>query len=384
MKYYVIAGEASGDMHASNLVRALRARDPGGQFRGFGGDAMQQQGVELVRHFRSVAYMGFVEVLFHLRRILRNIRLCKEDIAQFQPDCVILVDYPGFNLRIVPYAHKLGCKVFYYISPQLWAWKSSRVHSIRKYTHKMFVILPFEKAFYAKHHVDVEFVGHPLLDAIPAPDARVPAKLPEDISDPVIAVLPGSRKQEIQKKLPVMLALARQFPDLCFLVACAPGMDPEFYRKFPEGHNIHYLYGQTYAILSSAVAALVTSGTATLETALFHVPEIVCYKGNPVSYQIARRLVKVPFISLVNLIMGKEVVPELIQRRFTEKKLRAAFERLLYNTDYRLAMQEEYAHLREMLGVPGAAERTAEMILQMLQGSDRLNTKAAGVTDAAS
>lgn len=368
MRYYIIAGEASGDLHASHLVEEIKKQDANALFRGLGGDKMKQQGVELLKHYSETAYMGFAEVILHLRAILNNIESCKKDIREWQPDCVILVDYPGFNLRIAPFAKQNGLKVFYYISPQLWAWKSSRVEIIKKYVDRMFVILPFEKDFYNKFNYAVDFVGHPLLDEIGNREKSPGFYKSNHLSnDPIIGILPGSRKQEISVKLPVMLQMAKRFPKFQFVVACAPGVEKSFYEKFSTEHNIFYLAGQTYDILQHSEAALVTSGTATLETALLGVPQIVCYKGSPVSYMIARQLVKVKYISLVNLIMDKQVVPELIQFKFTEKNLLAELERLLFNDDYRTGMTEAYSLLREKLGGEGASAKTAALIVNHLQ-----------------
>ena len=375
MRYYIIAGEASGDLHASNLIEEIRLLDKNAEFRGFGGDKMKEQGVHLFKHYKETAYMGFIEVALHLRAILNNIELCKKDITAFQPDCVILVDYPGFNLRIAPFAKKAGFKVLYYISPQLWAWKSSRAEILKKYVDKLYVILPFEKEFYKKFNYEVEYVGHPLLDEI-SDKIKDPLFYKKNALtfDPIIAVLSGSRKQEIAVKLPIMLSMAKQFPKFQFVVACAPGIDKNFYTQFVREHNVHYLLNQTYDILQHSEAALVTSGTATLETALFNVPQIVCYKGSVISYAIAKQLIKVKYISLVNLIAGKAVVPELIQFKLNEKNLRIHFERLVYNDEYRSTMREEYQILKDKLGNAGASERTAKLIYQFLQSQVDINT----------
>lgn len=364
MKYYIIAGEASGDLHGANLVEAIRQLDNNAQFRGFGGDKMFDAGVDLFRHYKDTAYMGFVEVLMHLRAILKNIEECKKDILTYKPDAVVLVDYPGFNLRIAPFAKKSGLKVFYYISPQLWAWKSGRVEIIKKSVDQLFAILPFEKEWYKQHDYDVTYVGHPLLDEI------AKEQKPDDFyqknnlnSKPIVAILPGSRKQEIAIKLPVMLSMAKYYPDLQFVVACAPGIDQAYYEQFTRAQNVSYCVNQTYAILMHSKAALVTSGTATLETALFNVPQIVCYKGSAISYQIAKRLIKVKYISLVNLIADAPIVPELIQQEFNEANLKAHFERLIYNNDYRQKMRAEYQEVRNILGGEGASRLTAREIL---------------------
>lgn len=364
MRYYIIAGEASGDLHAANLVKEIKALDPQAELRGIGGDGMQLVGVELVRHYRDTAYMGFLEVILHLRKILAHIRFCKQDIAQWKPDVLILVDYPGFNLRIAPFAHAMGIQVSYYISPQLWAWKSSRVEIIKKYVHQLLVILPFEEKFYAQYQYPVTFVGHPLLDAIHqfTPDDAFLAK--HQLRDKkYIAILPGSRKQEIRVKLPIMLSVMDAFPEYTFVVACAPGLDLDFYKEYAKTQRVQFIQGATYQILQHAHAALVTSGTATLETALFRVPQIVCYKGSAISYHIAKRLVHIKYISLVNLIADKEVVPELIQHALTHDNLVKQLSVLVQDTEERKLMLQEYAHLAEILGGPGASKRAAMEVI---------------------
>lgn len=363
MKYYIIAGEASGDLHGSNLLRELRQRDPGAEFRCWGGDLMQQQGATLVKHYRDLAFMGFAEVLMNIRTILRNISFCKEDIAAWKPDVVILVDYPGFNLRIAGFVKTIGIPVFYYISPQIWAWKESRVHKIKKIVDRMFVILPFETAFYAKYDFPVDFVGHPLLDAIKTYSGELGLKAGDDRK--IVALLPGSRKQEIGTMLPVMLECAKHFPQFRFVIAGAPAQTPAYYEQFTAGKNIEIVFNQTYALLSRSYAALVTSGTATLETALFNVPEVVCYKGSAVSYHIAKRLVKVKYISLVNLVMDREVVRELIQDEFNINQLVAELGKITSENGH-AAMLQEYSTLREKLGGEGASRKTAERMLQYL------------------
>ncbi|HMU69350.1 MAG TPA: lipid-A-disaccharide synthase [Chitinophagales bacterium] len=367
MRYYLIAGEASGDLHGANLVRALSAKDPDAVFRGFGGDAMHEAGVDIVTHYKETAYMGFVEVFMHLRKILNNIKSCKQDITGWKPDVVILIDYPGFNLRIAPHVHEIGIKVFYYISPQLWAWKSSRVNIIKQYVDRLFVILPFEEAFYQKFNYPVSFVGHPLLDAIASNKGNEHFREQFQLGDKqLIAVLPGSRKQEITVKLPVMLSMAKYYPEFVFVVACAPGMDDSFYAGFEKRENIIYISGSTYDILRNAYAAMVTSGTATLETALFRVPQVVCYKGSVISYHIAKRLVKIKYISLVNLIADKQVVPELIQHDFNHDSLRTHLDLLLKDAAYRNTMLSEYDKLYTVLGGVGASARTADEMMKLL------------------
>ena len=367
MKYYIIAGEASGDLHGSNLIKELRRQDPDTTVRCWGGDLMQQAGGELVRHYKDLAFMGFAEVLMNLRTIFRNLDFCKQDILRYQPDALILIDYPGFNMRIAKWAHKAGLRIIYYISPQVWAWKEGRVRQIRETVDKMLVILPFEKAFYKKWNYDVEYVGHPLVEVIDSFRAGPPPAL--QFSKPVIALLPGSRKQEILKKLPIMLEASRHFPGYQFVVAQAPGQEPAFYDSLTSAYpNVGSARNQTYAVLSQARAACVTSGTATLETALFGVPEIVCYKGSSVSYQIARRLIKVKYISLVNLIMDKLVVKELIQDDLTSDNLRRELEDLLRNQTRQQELREDYNALHELLSQGGhASANAAASILRFMK-----------------
>ncbi|MCB2221708.1 MAG: lipid-A-disaccharide synthase [Bacteroidetes bacterium] len=373
MKYYIIAGEASGDLHASNLMKELKRQDPSSEFRCWGGDLMVAQGGQLVKHYRDLAFMGFLEVVTNLRTILGNIRLCKEDMLNYQPDAVILVDYPGFNLRIAEFAKKQGFKVFYYISPQVWAWKKSRVYKIKKFVDRMFVILPFEKEFYAQYGYEVEFVGHPLLDmidALPLNDGQE-FRIENGLSnEPIIALLPGSRKQEIKKMLSVMLSVVSGFPSYQFVVAGAPSQDKEFYDQIIGQAHVKFIEGKTHRLLQNAHAALVTSGTATLETALFQVPEVVCYKSSFISYTIARMVIDrsiIKFISLVNLIMDKEVVKELIQKDFNPKKLKKELAKVTGDHEYRNKLFKDYKLLADQLGGPGASQKTASLILNALK-----------------
>ena len=368
MKYYIIAGEASGDLHGSNLMKALRAEDPAAQFRVWGGDLMEEAGGTLVKHYRDLAFMGFVEVVKNLRTILGNIRFCKEDILAFQPDALILIDYPGFNLRIAKWAKKQGIRVFYYISPQIWAWHSSRVHQIKKDVDRMFVILPFEADFYQKYDYAVDFVGHPLLDVVEKFPAHPNFRRDHQLSEqPIITLLPGSRKQEIRRMLDGMLAIVPQFPAYQFVIAGAPALPRSYYAPFTAKHpNVHLVSNQTYPLLQQAEAALVTSGTATLETALFRVPQVVCYQGSPVSYAIARRVVNVQYISLVNLILDRLLVTELIQKDFREDRLQAELAAIL-DTEKRLAIQAGYAELQDKLGNAGASARTARLMVEYLK-----------------
>lgn len=370
MKIYLIAGEASGDLHASNLVKAMLDLKPDSQVRAWAGDLTQVAGAQLVKHYKDLAFMGFWEVLKNLGTILANFRFCKSDILQFQPDVIVFVDYPGFNLRMAKWAKKLGFKTFYYISPQLWAWHSSRVHQIRQSIDQMAVILPFEQEFYRKFGMDVRYVGHPLADVVQhfQKDPSFKSRYTLD-SRPIIALLPGSRKQEISKMLPVMLQMAPLFPRYQFAVAGAPSQETEFYRGFMDKNTpVTIIRNETYQLLGHAHAALVTSGTATLETALFGVPEIVCYKGSRLSFWIAKQLVKVRYISLVNLILEKAAVPELIQDAFRAEELQKHLKTILEGGTDRERMLEDFAKLKKELGVGGASSKTAKLILDLYSG----------------
>jgi lipid-A-disaccharide synthase len=370
MKYYLIAGEASGDLHGSNLMRALAEIDPQAQFRFWGGDRMEAVGGKLIKHYRDLAFMGFWEVVTNLRTILRNIDLCKGDITAYQPDALIFIDYPGFNMRIAKWAKRQGIPTHYYISPQIWAWKENRIKAIRRDVDAMYVILPFEKDFYeGKHQYPVHFVGHPLLDAIAARrEVSMEVFKRENGLDerPIIALLPGSRKQEIAKMLSVMLSVVGSYHPYQFVIAGAPSLGYDFYRQFIREENVHFVSGKTYDLLSHAHAALVTSGTATLETALFRVPEVVCYRGNWISYQIAKRVISLKYISLVNLIMDAPVVTELIQGDLNTRNLKVELDKLL-DPAYRDKLQRDYQALRERLGNEGASRRTAQAIYNSLQ-----------------
>lgn len=365
MNYYIIAGEASGDLHASNLMRSLSELDSAAHFRFWGGDLMKAQGGELVKHYRDLAFMGFTEVLMNIRTIFKNIDFCKKDILENKPDVLILVDYPGFNLRIAEFAKSEGIKVFYYISPQVWAWKQSRVHKIKKVVDRMFVILPFEKEFYQRFDYPVDFVGHPLLDAV-SNYSDESASLGISITKPIIALLPGSRKQEISSMLPLFLSMTKYFPDYQFVVAGAPSQTKEYYQTWLKESTVSIVFGKTYQLLQKSEAALVTSGTATLETALFNIPEVVCYKGGKISYSIAKQLIKVKYISLVNLIMDKEIVKELIQDELNESNLKIELTKLLKG-DTRTKMLLEYAALKTKLGGSGASQKTAQLMISYLK-----------------
>lgn len=367
MKLYVIAGEASGDLHGSNLMQAILDEQPSTDFRFWGGDKMKAVQNNCVKHIRDLAFMGFIEVVMNLRTITQNIRFCKEDILAYQPDAIVLIDYPGFNLRIAEWAKEQGIRVLYYISPQVWAWKQNRVHKIKRVVDKMYVILPFEKAFYQQFDYDVEYVGHPLLDEISKYDFRSGEAQFRDRNGldelPIIALLPGSRKQEVKTKLPIMVEATKGMGDFQLVVAGAPSLSVEFYQSVQK--EVQVVHGETYELLFHASAALVTSGTATLETALFKVPEVVCYKGSPISYFIAKRLVNVDYISLVNLIMGREVVKELIQKECRPDLIRYELDRLLNNTEYRGKLLAEYHVLEGKLG-GGASRKVAQSLLKTI------------------
>lgn len=363
MRFYVIAGEASGDLHAAKVLHHLKRIDPTSEFRAWGGDLMAAEGATIVKHYRDLAFMGFAEVISNLGTILGNLKFCKQDILNYKPDALLLIDYPGFNLRIAEFAKQNGIKVFYYISPQIWAWKQNRVHQIKRCVDKMFVILPFEKEFYARFNMDVEYVGHPLLDELNqfsfSGDFRPANQLGQQ---PLLAILPGSRKQEIKTKLPIMQSAAQQLPNFQSIIAGAPAQTSDFYQPLLH-NNAKVLFGETYNILKNSDLAFVTSGTATLETALIGTPEIVCYKGNPISYAIGKRLIKVKYISLVNLILDRPLVKELIQHELTPQNLLKESDKILKDQNYRSNLLAGYQELRDLLGGGGASERVAQGIL---------------------
>jgi lipid-A-disaccharide synthase len=374
MKFYLIAGEDSGELHGANLVEAMKkiaaTHAQKVDFRGVGGDKMQKEGVELIAHVRDINFMGFWEVIKNIFTIRKLFQTVENDILAWKPDAVILIDYPGFNLRLAKFLHKNGIKVFYYVSPQLWAWKKGRVKQIKQYVTKMFVILPFEKEFYKKEGLDVHFVGHPLLDAIAS--FKNTSSLPQHKvwgDKKVLALLPGSRTQEIKQMLPIMLQMIHQFPDYQFIIAGAPSKTEDFYQKIIQENGFEdrviLWKNRTYELLSQADLALVTSGTATLETALFEVPEIVCYKGSPISFWIGKRLVDVKYISLVNLILDKEVVKELIQHDFTAENLSKEIKKLEIKSN-KMQLLKDYKELKEKLGEVGASERCAKGIFEKL------------------
>lgn len=366
LKWYIIAGEASGDLHAANLMKSIKEQHPASEFRCWGGDRMQSEGGEIVKHYRDLAFMGFAEVLANLGTILSNIKFCKNDLIEYMPDALVLVDYPGFNLRIAEFAHNKGLKVFYYISPQVWAWNPKRVHKIKKNVDRLFAILPFEKQWFAQYDFDIDFVGHPLLDEIG--DRSESSKFFREkrgLSDKeILAIVPGSRKQEISKILPLMLEAAAHFPDYQVVIAGAPSMDPSFYATF-LGKDHRLFFGATYGLFASAKMGLVTSGTATLEAALHGMPEVVCYRGGRISYQIAKQLVKIKYISLVNLIMDREVVKELIQNELTVDNMVIELKKLC-EPEHMHALKTAYNELEQKLGGSGASDKTARLMLQSL------------------
>ncbi|RTL54777.1 MAG: lipid-A-disaccharide synthase [Sphingobacteriales bacterium] len=371
MKYYIIAGEASGDLHGSNLIKELHHIDTAANIRCWGGDLMQQAGATLVKHYRDLAFMGFAEVIKNLPAIFKNIAFCKQDILNYQPNVLVLIDYPGFNLRISKWAKTKNIKVVYYISPQVWAWKENRVKEMKQSIDKMLVILPFEKDYYQhKWHWDVEYVGHPLVDVIEQYQKNAPQKI--TANKPIIAILPGSRKQEIAVKLPVMLQVAAHFPEYEFKVAQAPGQEDAFYTPFLAPYqNVSIVKNNTYGLLCSAKAALVTSGTATLETALFGVPEVVCYKGSAISFAIAKRIVKIKYICLVNLIMDKPVVKELIQQDMTVTNIINELTALLTDEVKLQALKKDYAALKTLLQAGGHASfKAANRVFETAQKAE--------------
>jgi len=366
MKYYLIAGEASGDLHGANLMKALKVEDADAEFRYFGGDKMRAEGGELVKHYADMAFMGFTEVLLNIRTIFKNLKACKADLLAYQPDVLILIDFPGFNLKIAEFAKQQGIKVCYYISPKVWAWNQKRVLKIKRIVDRMFCILPFEVAFYKEWGMDVDYVGNPLLDEIsefiPNPEFKTQHQLTEK---PIIALLPGSRKQEIERLLPVMLSITEsvkwEFKDYQFVIAAAPTFTAAYYHQFIGAKKATLVFNQTYDLLYQAHAAIVASGTATLETALFKVPQVVVYKGGAISIAIARLLVKIRFISLVNLIVDRKIVTELIQQDCTKEKITEEL-KLIVSGDKRKQLLDDYQELHQLMGQAGASEKTAKLI----------------------
>jgi len=368
MKYYLIAGERSGDLHGANLMKGIKANDPEAEFRGWGGDMMQTEGIDLVTHYKDTAFMGFLEVALNIRKIAGFLKKCKRDILAYKPDVIILIDYPGFNLRIAAFGKQNGIKTFYYISPKVWAWNQKRAWKIKKNVDQMFVIFPFEIDFYKKFDFKVDYVGNPLMDAIdafkPDPDFKKKNNLDENLA--IIALLPGSRRQEIINMLDLMLTVQPHFSGYQFVIAGVKNLPASLYDKYEAINNVSIVYESTYDLLSVSEAALVTSGTATLETALLNIPEVVCYKTSGFSYAVAKRLIKVPFISLVNLIMEKEVVRELIQDELNEQELVAELAAILEGGVKRETLLKQYFELQSLVGGAGASERAGALMVDSL------------------
>lgn len=370
MKYFIIAGERSGDLHGSNLIKAIKKADNQANIKAWGGDYMQEAGAAITKHYRDLAFMGFLEVLKNLPTILGFIGECKKTIEEFQPDAIILIDYAGFNMRIAKWAKKKGYKVFYYISPKVWAWNQSRAWSLKKNLDRLFVIFPFEVEFFKKYDFEVEFVGNPLFDAIATFKPAADFLKKNNLSDKkIVALLPGSRKQEVEKMLNLMVATQSEFADYQFVIAGVGNLSLDFYQPFLN-ENIKLVTDQTYDLLSHSTAALVTSGTATLETALFGVPQVVCYKTSGLSYKIAKWVIKVPYISLVNLVAQKEVVKELIQDELTIENLSNELNKILNVADSRNKQINEYKQVKESLGDVGASEKTGRRIVEILKSSN--------------
>ena len=372
MKYYIISGEASGDLHGANLIKSLRRQDPQAQFRCWGGDLMQAEGAVLVKHYRDLAFMGFAEVAAHIGQILRNLSLCKKDMKEYAPDVVILIDYPGFNMRMMRFAYKQGYKVVYYIAPQVWAWRTKRIKKLKKYTHQVYTLLPFERKFYQQYQATALFEGNPLADAIAAykPDETFIESFRQKDNRPVAVILPGSRKQEINRIFPLMLQVASQMPQYRFVVAGTKNLPMEIYQRHLRDYpQIELVFGHTYDLFSIARAGMVKSGTSTLEAALFSVPQVVCYRTSNATYRIGRLLVnpQVRFISLVNLIMDREVVCELLQDDFTAPRLAQEFQKIVNDTPERKKMLQDYTELQRIMGKGGTSEKVAASIKSMFR-----------------
>ena len=370
-KIFIVAGEVSGDLHGANLIKEINAITPTVAFIGWGGDRMEKEGMTILKHVKTLSFMGFLEVLLNLKTIIRNIKDCKNQIIASQPAALILIDFPGFNLRIAKWAKKHNVPVIYYISPQIWAWKESRIKAIRRDVSKMYCILPFEQQFYAKFNVDVSYLGHPLLDEIT--EFRL-CESPKIIvsSKPILALLPGSRLQEVKRKLPLMIEASKSFPHYQVVVACSINVNEAYYRLYADD-TVQLIFGKTYEILNQSSIALVTSGTATLETALFNVPQVVCYKSSPLSFAIAKLLVKIKYISLANLIMNKEVVSELIQGNCTVDNMVQQLRLIEVDQPKRLEILHDYQNLATLLGQNGASKRVAEDILETFFNTNGIN-----------
>lgn len=368
MKYYIIAGERSGDLHGSNLIKGILKNDPSAQIRAWGGDMMEESGADLAKHYRDLAFMGVVKVILNLPVILGLIRFCKKDILAFQPDVVILIDYAGFNMRIAEFAKGKGIRTFYYISPKVWAWNQSRALKIKKFVDRMFVIFPFEKEFFKKFDYEVDYVGNPLFDAIsdfrPDPDFRKSARLG---NKPIVALLPGSRKQEVSKILPLMLSASYEFPEYQFVIGSVSNLPKELYARWQSIFPVKIVEDSAYDLLSVAEAALVTSGTATLETAILNTPQVVCYKTDPLFYRIGKKVIKVAYLSLVNLIAGRTVVTELVQGELNNENIRFELGKLLKNPEARTAQLDGYEQVRTLLGTKGASEKAGELMVNYLK-----------------
>lgn len=375
MRYYIIAGEASGDLHGSNLIKGIREIDSSAQIRCWGGDLMKEAGAELVKHYKDGAIMGFVEVVANLGKLAKNLNDCKNDIINYNPDVVVLIDYPGFNFRIAQFAKERGMRVFYYIAPKVWAWKENRVHKLKKYVDRLFIIFPFEIEYFKKWGIDAIYRGNPLLDSVDNHSSADETK--EDFqkrtgigtAETTVALLAGSRRSEIKYLLPRMMQVAEKYPNYRFLLACAPSMEREFYEGIvgKKCSNIKLLFGETYSILRHSDAAIINSGTASLEAALIGVPQVVCYGGNEISYQIAKRVVKLKYISLANLIMDKGLFKELIQHDCTPQKISQELDNLLNNSEYRAKMISDYRNVRDVLGGKGASAKVARAMIEELE-----------------
>ncbi|MDA3882234.1 MAG: lipid-A-disaccharide synthase [Bacteroidales bacterium] len=371
MKYYLIAGEASGDMHGARLISQITQHDPNAEFRLWGGEKMSTAAnTTVVKHYKDYDHMGIAEVLKHARKILRNIAFCKQDLVDNKPDAIIFIDFPGFNLKIAPFAKSLGIKTFFYISPTIWAWKEGRVKKIKKYIDHMFVELPFIKDVYAKHNYKVDFVGHPLLDSIHDFTERETYEsfisknsLPEK---KIIAVLPGSREYEIRENLRTMQEISEDFHNYEFVIAGMSRFTKAFYEKFITAHNVSIVFDQTYELLTKSEAAIVVSGTATLETALFNIPEVIVFQTSPFTFYLAKSFVKLSFLGLPNIIMNRAIVPELLQKDMNAKNLHSALTKILFDTSYKNEIAQSYAKLQEKLGNDGTAHRTAQLIHRYL------------------
>ncbi len=374
MKYYIIAGEASGDLHAANLMKEIKLLDKKADFRAWGGNLMQQEGAKLTTHYKDLAFMGFVDVLLNIGKIRKNFKVCKTDLLAYNPDILILVDYPGFNLRIAEFAKKHQITTYYYISPKIWAWKKSRAWKIKKYIDKMFVIFPFEQKFYEQYEYDVEYVGNPLVDEIEKKRENLQSRdkfLKNNNLDarPIIALLPGSRRQELKFILPEMLKVVDKYSDYQFIIAGAPSFSEDDYSEFTKDTDVKIIFSQTYDLLNNADAAIVTSGTATLETAIFNIPQVVVYKTMPIQYNIGKHFIKIKFFSLVNIIMDCEIVKELLQNDL-EQQIDTELDKILNDKKYRTTMLKNYEALRKKLGTTGASQRAAQQIVNDLRAKN--------------